>query len=174
MKKVIEQLSAMLICEHFIITGSYALSQYGLLVGATVSDLDIILIKPTQGTYELVMDLMRTHPAKTRPKNAPLPLSPDEQKAVKANSLGLTSIFMWEDKKVDIFILDAEPYSVIDGMKYALPMNIIQVKKRCNRMKDWLSLRQMAKQLFEEKQFTLFLDSNPKLSPVDENEDYPV
>lgn len=174
MKKIIEQLSAMLICEHFIVTGSYALAQYGFVPTENVSDLDIILIKPTQGTYELVMNLMLKHPAKTKPKNIPIPIVAKEFEEFKSNTLGLTSIFMWEDKKVDIFIMDAEPHSIIDGIKYALPMNIIKAKKKCNRMKDWVSLRQMAKLLFDNKLFMQYLDANPKLSPVDDDEDYPV
>jgi hypothetical protein len=174
MKKIIEQLSTMLLCEHFIVTGSYALAQYGLLPLERVSDLDIILINPSQGTLELVLSLMKTNPAKTKPRNAPIPLDPKERQDFDAKTLGLRSIFMWEGKKVDVFIVDFEPYSIIDGIKYTLPMNIIQAKKKCNRMKDWLSLRQIAKGIFDHALFVKYLDSNPKLTISDtDDEEYP-
>jgi hypothetical protein len=67
MKKTIEDLQRMLICEHMIVTGSYALFQYGLVKESDIKDLDIILVKPTEGTLELVKNLMINHPAKTHP-----------------------------------------------------------------------------------------------------------
>jgi len=229
MKKTIEDLQRVLICEHMIVTGSYALSQYGLTQEKDTHDLDIILVHPTDGTLELVKSLMEKNPAKTHPikedlakevrnvmlvdvPNPPRPVCPkvdlddDEEeelrnptikkkgfatgvlipsptlamvsapkfkdhKVAQANKLGLIAIFMWDGHKVDIFVKQEEPYTLIGGIKYAMIPNIVRGKKSCNRVKDWIQLRTISKFFFNKDEWERFLDTNPKIS--NSQEDYP-
>lgn len=148
-EEIIKNLKLVFDCQHFIITGSVALAKYGLLSWDKVNDIDILLVSPTEVAKEMALKFMEQQPAKAKPKEK------------TKDSLGLFSIFIWQGVKVDIFISKGEDFLEIDGNKYATIPHIVQAKTVCNRLKDWISLRNIARQFFIESNFQSYLNNNP-------------
>lgn len=65
MRETILKLRTILPAEQFIVTGSFALAEYGLMDFSVVRDLDIILIKPGIYTMECINRFMKDFPAPT-------------------------------------------------------------------------------------------------------------
>lgn len=153
MIEIIKHYKTLLPCDQFVITGSFAMSLYGLLDKNKVGDLDLILVNPTDEAKNILERLQKDQPAKTKP-----------------NSGGNVSyIFMHEKTKIDVFIVSAP---VLDnGLSFNDCMvnpidNIVKAKKKYNRMKDWIQLRNYSRRLFEPDEFQKFLDSLDKVEDL--------
>lgn len=142
MKDVIKQLKTLLPCEQFIVTGSYALSKFGLHKG-NPGDLDIILVNPTEEAVNIITRMSKEFPAKTQ--------FPSIEKG---------RIFMMGDIKVDAFIQKEKENTeiMIDGVLYATVDHIVKAKKSIGRVKDWIQLRKIAGGICNGKEFTEFID----------------
>lgn len=141
MKNVIKQLKTLLPCEQFVVTGSYALSKFGL--STKVGDLDIILVNPTEEALNILKRMTTEFPAKTK--------FGSEEKGY---------IFMMNETKVDVFIQkECEATEImVDGVLFATVSHIVKAKKSINRMKDWVQLRKLSRLIFKPEEFNEFLD----------------
>jgi len=183
MESTIAKLKGILDAEDFILTGSYVLATYGLRKMEDVRDLDIILIKPKPSTIELINKFMKEFPAKTIPNPLPVPEeiketkrtsnyddeeeikpAPKKQMVAKVQPAQLMAIFMYDNIKIDIYILPSfsEPTLVINGYKHTTIPHIIQAKKSYGRMKDWLQCRDMARIFFKSEEFQNAIDGDWK------------
>ncbi len=143
MKKVIKNLQTLLPCDQFIVTGSTALHYMGLV--DEPSDLDIVLVNPTDEAKNILERLQRDNPAKTKPFSGG----------------NVSYIFMQDEVKVDIFI---EKSSIntelnIEGVLVNRVDRIIDRKKNANRLKDWAQLKQLSLAFYNEPDFDKFLNS---------------
>jgi hypothetical protein len=168
MKEVLLKLKTILSAQDFIVTGSFVLSEFGLIDKKKVSDLDIILVKPEKSTIETINRFMTDFPAKTKPKiTESLPKlevddddeveeKPKLKKVAQKPHSDVSAIFMFDKVKIDVFVMDSCSYGFItvDGLKYTTIDSIIKAKKSYGRMKDWLQLRDMARNFFKEEEFT--------------------
>ena len=142
MKTTIEQLKALLPCEKFVITGSFALSLMGLYDPKKVGDIDIILVNPTEESLTICDRLQSLNPANTK------------------GYTDLMFIFMHNTHVVNIFISKKEETEMeYNGIAISKVSCIVSAKKGYGRMKDWLQLRKMAKLFFNQSEFEKFLDS---------------
>lgn len=142
MKTTIEQLKALLPCEKFVITGSFALSLMGLCDPEKVGDIDIILVNPTEESLNICDRLQTQNPAKTK------------------GYTNLMFIFMHNTHVVNIFISKKEDTELeYNGTSISKISGIVSAKKSYGRMKDWLQLRKLAKFFFTQSEFDKFLDS---------------
>lgn len=141
-KEVLRELKVLLQCEQFVVTGSYALQQMGLVTES--NDLDIILVNPTDESKNILERFQNEFPASTK---------------FEYESKGY--IFMKGGLKVDIFVetVREETELMIDGILIAKVNHIIGAKKSYNRMKDWLQLRKLARLFFKEEEFQTFLNN---------------
>jgi hypothetical protein len=162
MKETILKLKTILPAKDFIVTGSFVLAEYGLMDASRVSDIDIILVKPELSTLDTINRLMVDFPAKTKvdPIDIPDPECSVKKVAVKPHSC--SAIFMFDNIKVDIFVLDSDSRRTltVDGLKYSVISDIIKSKVSYGRMKDWLQLRDMARLFFKEEEFTVLLNTS--------------
>lgn len=140
MKNVIKQLKTLLPCEQFVVTGSYALSKFGL--STKVGDLDLILVNPTEEAINIMKRMSTEFPAKTK---------------FLYESKGY--IFMMYDVKVDAFVQNKCVITevMVDGVLFATVDHIVKAKKSINRMKDWLQLRKLAYSICSTQDFNDFL-----------------
>lgn len=141
MKEIIRQLKTLLVCDQFVVTGSYALNKFGL--SEKVGDLDIIIVNPTEEAIGIIKRMSEEFPAPT-----------------KFNYPTTGSIFMMNGVKVDAFIKKEKVATeiTIDGVLFATPIHIIKAKKSINRIKDWIQLRKIAKLIYDQNEFNAFLD----------------
>ena len=143
MENTIAKLKTMFTCEDFVVTGSYALHLMGL--NDKPNDIDIILIKPTQETLNLVERFQKEHPAKTTAKEG----------------TSLKGIFMFDGIKVDVFVSEKNiPALQLEKFKITPVNHIVKAKKEMGRLKDFLQLRKIAKSIFSENEFQSALDSD--------------
>lgn len=142
MKTAIKHFQTLFMCEQFVVTGSTALHYMGLVDNP--SDLDIILVNPTEETKELCQRLQDNSPAKTKP----------------GGNGEVNYIFEYGNMKVDIFILKkkVETELLVDGFSITKLPTIIAAKKRFSRIKDWLQLRNLSRLFFKEEEFNGFLN----------------
>lgn len=145
-EEIIKQLKALLPCEQFVVTGSYALQQMGLVTKAmgAVGDIDIILVNPTEESVNILTRLQSEFPAKTKFEY--------EKKGF---------IFVQDGVKIDVFIesVKEETELMFNGILLAKVDHIINAKKSYNRMKDWIQLRKISRLFFKEEEFTTFLNN---------------
>lgn len=143
MKKVIKHLQTLLPCDQFIVTGSTALHYMGLV--DKPSDLDIILINPTDEAKNILERLQRDNPAKTKP----------------ISGGNVSYIFMQDEIKVDIFIEKANINTElnIDGVLLNRIDRIIDRKKSAGRLKDWMQLRFLSRKFYQESDFEKHISS---------------
>ena len=141
-KEVLRELKVLLPCEQFVVTGSYALQQMGLVTES--SDLDIILVNPTDESKNILERFQAEYPALTK---------------FEYESRGY--IFMKGELKIDIFIetIKEETELTIDGILIAKINHIIGAKKSYGRIKDWFQLRKISRLFFKEEEFQIFLNS---------------
>lgn len=143
MKEIIKHYKTLLTCDQFVITGSYALSLMGLVEPSKVGDLDLLLVNPTDETKNILERLQKESPAKTSPSGG-----------------SVQFIFMHDKTKVDVFFdtkkIDSDLFC--DGVQVNIVSNIISAKRKANRMKDWVQLRRIAGKVFNQSEFTAFLD----------------
>ncbi len=137
MKKVIKHLQTLLPCDQFVVTGSTALHYMGLV--DKPSDLDIVLINPTDEAKNILERLQRDNPAKTKP----------------VSGGNVSYIFMQDEIKVDIFIEKASINTElnIDGILLNRIDRIIDRKKSAGRLKDWMQLRFLSRKFYLESDF---------------------
>ena len=81
MRETILKLRTILPAEQFIVTGSFALAEYGLMDFSVVRDLDIILIKPGIYTIECINRFMKDFPAPTTKNVKMLEIPKPEEEA---------------------------------------------------------------------------------------------
>jgi hypothetical protein len=144
MEKQIKILKTMFECEQFVVTGSYALSKFGLIDQSSVMDIDIILVNPKESTKELAARLIKDNPAKTKPT-----LNGD-----------VNAIFMFDGVKIDLFYTDKKQDSLeLSDFEISKISTIVKAKKKYNRLKDWLQLRRLAKVFFNETEFNSYLNN---------------
>lgn len=143
MKKVIKNLQTLLPCDQFIVTGSTALHYMGLV--DMPSDLDIILVNPTDEAKNILERLQRDNPAKTKPFSGG----------------NVSYIFMQDEVKVDIFVDKASINTelIVDGVLINRVDLIIDRKKKSNRLKDWAQLKRISLAFYNESDYDKFLNS---------------
>jgi len=148
MKKLLKLAShfkTVLPAEDFILTGSVALNMMGFK--SNPKDLDLILFKPTSGTLEVLKDLVKKYPPKTKgsyPNN------------------GHVYRFTHDDVEIDVFItsgkIESELYTG-DKIKIYPLDKIVQAKILMNRPKDYIQLLKMSKQIISENQFERYVEN---------------
>lgn len=146
MEKQIKHLKTIIKAEKFVVTGSYALKLLGFNSMNSSSDLDLIVVKPTEETLELLARLQKEYPAKTKP----------------TETSSVNYIFMLEGVKVDVFAHKVEfkentlklPEYEITNLKH-----IVASKKRYGRMKDYLQLRNLAREIFKDEDFKNYINN---------------
>lgn len=146
MKEIIKHYKTLLPCDQFVITGSFAMSLYGMLDSKKVGDLDLILVNPTEEAKNILERLQTDQPAKTKPKSGG----------------NVSYIFMHEKTKIDVFIVSAPVLDnglSFDGCMISPIDNIVKEKKKYGRMKDWIQLRNYSRRFFEPTEFQKYLDS---------------
>jgi len=121
-------------CEQFILTGSTVVELQGLT--NTSTDIDIILVNPTEDVKRLISKFVEASPAR-----------PD---SVKLMEKGIYSFF--ENKiKVDVFF-DTQKYDAslnYDGIILSPLMPLVAAKKSFHRLKDLLQLKAWAAQFYK-------------------------
>lgn len=144
MKNTIRFYQTLLTCEQFVVTGSTALSFMGLRDKKDVSDLDLILVNPTEETKHILEKLQNEYAANTKPSSGEV-----------------SYIFLHEETKIDVFIVDkkVDTELKVDDFYISKISTIIAAKKRFSRMKDWLQLRKMAACFFKQEEFEKYLDN---------------
>lgn len=155
MKATIKHLQTLFTCEQFIVTGSTALAYMGLVDKS--SDLDIILVNPTEETKNILERLQKDSPAKTKPGKGEV-----------------NYIFMHESTKVDVFFLTKkfDTELQVDGFFISQVSTIVDAKKRFSRLKDWGQLRNLSRIFFKQEDFEKYLNGK-KYSEFVNFEDYP-
>lgn len=142
MKTTIEQLKALLPCEKFVITGSFALSLMGLYDPKKVGDIDIIIVNPTDESLTICDRLQELNPANTKGYSKDM------------------FIFKHNTHVVNIFVSKKEETELeYNGTAISKVSGIVSAKKGYGRMKDWLQLRKLSKIFFIQSEFEKFLDS---------------
>jgi len=151
--QILNHYKTLLECDQFVLTGSAALKHLGLI--ETCSDLDVILVNPTNATLAMLQRLQEANPAKTAPK--PSQITPCEAKAANG-ALGF--IFMHEAVKIDIFISSKTIVSevFVSGILLNPISQIIAAKKKFNRLKDLVQLRYLSRLFFCEDDLRKKLD----------------
>jgi hypothetical protein len=160
MKKIIDHLKTILPAEKLIVTGSFALAQYGLVEEHKVHDLDIILVNPEETTFVILERLMNDNPAKTKPL-LPLRDAKVEKASKPVRDSGLRAIFMQDGVQVDIFIINyKDKVCVIDDIPCASLKHIVAEKEKASRIKDWLQLRDMSRRFYKPEDFLNVLNGD--------------
>ena len=147
MNKIIKHYQTILQAEQFVVTGSLAMSFMGLVKKEEVGDIDIILIKPTPETIELLKRLVENQPARTK---AP------EYKSEEM------FIFQHDDVKIDIFAQygnKIETELMVDGFLISPIKRIIEAKRSHNRPKDWIQLLKLSQVFFNQKDFNHYVEN---------------
>ena len=138
--EIIKHYQTILSCEQFILTGSTALQYHGLV--ETSSDIDIILVNPTEECKNLLEKLQEKS---------------DFQNVYKGS---LAYMFKHEDTKIDIFIetskLTCPSY---EGVSIYPVNRIIAAKKKIGRLKDFAQLRKIASSILTKKELMSYIDS---------------
>ena len=143
MKNAIDHFKKLLTCEQFIITGSYALKQLGLVT--TVKDLDIILVRPSDETVSILTKLHTPRfvtdypPSKTQYR------------------------VLFGDVEVDFFTKDSKQKTIrieIENELYdiSLPSNIAKAKRDLNSLKQIIQLKKIAELFYTDNVLQGFLN----------------
>lgn len=141
--EIAKRYEVLLKCEQLLISGSTALRHYGL-TDKEGGDLDLVLVNPTEEALSVLKSIQEGFPARTKPY-------PDGS---------VSFIFMHDGVKVDIFIRDKKlpnPFE-INGVKLDSIKNIIEAKRKMNRLKDWAQLRNIGRVFFKEEEYQKFLN----------------
>lgn len=131
---------AMLPCEQFIVTGSYALNRMGLT--NKVHDIDVLLINASVEAKDALFNLGQCQESKhLNPPHESKSEYPDERPIR----------IMHNDVKYD-FWTEAEARELVlelnDGFAISQVPGIVAAKKRSNRFSDWAQLRDIAHKIF--------------------------
>lgn len=142
-------------CENFVVTGSFALYKFGLVDEA--EDLDIILINATVDAEDILFNLASAPESQH--------LLPKEHHEEYPDSLKLTRI-MYQGIKMDFFFgdcfADRQYFTAANGLVYSTANSIFAAKRRADRFKDWLQLRQIAARIFREEELMAFINNNQR------------
>ena len=139
--EIIKHYQTIFSCDQFILTGSIALQFHGVDVNSA-SDIDIILINPTEDCKTILEKL--------------------QEKSNKKTTYGGSVAYMFEHEgvKIDIFIqhekIDCCSY---DGVFINPIKKIVEAKKNIGRTKDFAQLRKIASSILTEKELMSYLDS---------------
>jgi hypothetical protein len=151
--KVVNMVNA----ERIIVTGSTALYKMGLT--QDVGDLDIILVSPDKVTKDILLFWQKQFPALTKaPENSQL-----------------FSIFTLHKTKVDVFIqrdFSERTIPTNKGYEIATVKWIVTAKMTYKRLKDWLQLRQIALDIFDETKFQRWLKETPMKQIIQSKDEY--
>jgi hypothetical protein len=143
--EAIKHIRTILKAERFILTGGTVLALNGLKEDN--NDIDIILVKPDESAIETTKRLMEESPAETKP--------------YQGNS-ELIAIFKYGGYKFDIFQKEEHSEQTFfsnQGVEIDNVGHIIKAKKRINRMKDWVQLRNISRVFFKQEEFEGYLNS---------------
>ena len=137
-------------CQSLILTGSVALSLYGLIKRGT-SDIDLICVKPTDETLELLDRLKENMNNDSE--------YPTDNRISFRHSDGT---------KIDIFIypkLTETPiYMVFDEVTYpvAMPVPIVQAKKSYGKIKHIIQLKAIAERFYKPIDLERYIEHHTK------------
>ena len=143
--EIAKHYKTLLPCEQFYVTGSTALAYHGLVELNSATDLDIILVNPTEAAKELLSRLQTANPAHTKP----------------GGKAEVNYIFKHEDVKVDIFVQAEKVDGLLscDGIQFSSVKHIVAAKKRINRMKDFIQLRNLSRLFFKNEETETYLNN---------------
>jgi hypothetical protein len=142
MENVISHFKALVLCEQFIVTGSYALHLYGL--SDEPKDLDIILVNPQPESIDALRRLMDANPCKTKP----------------IEGSDLIAIIKHNNIKIDFFKSSTKEQTIqTPTFELAKVSHIVAAKKRIGRLKDWEQLRRISNKLLSREEFWKGLNS---------------
>lgn len=132
MEQIIKHFKTILPCDQFVVTGSYVLALNGLV--DKPKDLDIILYKPKEGVIDLLKELQKTQPAKT--------------KAPENSKKGLISIIEHQGVKIDFFISQIKIDAInVGDYEISTIKGIVEAKKNIGRIKDYYQLLKIAESI---------------------------
>jgi len=136
---IINHYKKLMVCEQFIITGSFGWMQLGLMSKA--KDLDIILVNPTEESLAVLEKLREPS------KNTDYP---NDKNQFLVNHEGTMIYFFINTSKIDTIEL-------ANGISIASIKGTVKAKKRFARLKDFLQLKNIAEIFYNEAEFTQFL-----------------
>jgi hypothetical protein len=140
----VKTLQTALSAEDFILTGSMALMYHGLVEKAKVNDIDLILVNPSESARAVLDSLQAANPSPKFRPGGPVNYS-----------------FFYEGTKVDVWIKNQREEGEIimtkEGVQLSSVKHIAQAKKNISRPKDWISLMQIAKQIYDPAEFEKIL-----------------
>lgn len=145
MKKleIAKRYEVILKCDQLLVTGSTALRHYGL-TDKIESDLDLVLVNPTEEALSVLKSMQEAYPARSKP--------------YEGGSVAF--IFKHKDVKIDIFIRQEKlpnPFE-LGGVKLDSIKNIVKAKQGMGRLKDYAQLRMIARSFFKQEVFENFLN----------------
>lgn len=158
-EETIKHFKTIIKCDRFIITGSYALTKYGLTSGS--KDLDIILVNPSVESCEMLQKLVDSKPCQFDRQY--------EHEFMYSVS--------YQGIKIDFFVFKynglntiqeagAKQYTertlTFDGCEYAIIPDIVKAKKSYGKLKHILQLQMMASQFYVESDLRNFLANEMK------------
>lgn len=140
--EIYKHYKTLLVAEAHILTGSYVLNLQGL-VKREPTDLDIILVNPTQEAIDTLKRLQES-------------TNPDFK-----HYDGQMYQIKHENIKIDFFINDSRKEKTLkleDGVEISLVMPIIEEKKSYNRDKDIMDLATIARNIFNNSDLSNYLN----------------
>jgi hypothetical protein len=136
MENIIKHFKALVLCEQFIVTGSFALHMYGLT--DQPKDLDIILVNPQPESIDALKRLMEANHCKTKP----------------IEGSDLIAIIKHNDVKIDFFKSTKRQNTLqTTSFEMAKVSDIVAAKKRIGRLKDWEQLRRISNKILSKDEF---------------------
>jgi hypothetical protein len=136
MENIIKHFKALVLCEQFIVTGSFALHMYGLT--DQPKDLDIILVNPQPESIDALKRLMEANHCKTKP----------------IEGSDLIAIIKHNDVKIDFFKSTKRQNTLqTTSFEMAKVSDIVAAKKRIGRLKDWEQLRRISNKILSNDEF---------------------
>ncbi len=138
-KNAIDHYKKLIVCEQFIVTGSYGWALLGL--ASTITDLDIILVNPTEESLNLLDRIKEPKPQLLYPEGK-------TQFAV-----------LYEAIHIDFFVKNTkiDTIDLANGLSIASIKGTIKAKKAYARLKDWMQLKNIADMFYSDSDFLDFL-----------------
>ena len=128
MKKAISHFKKLLECEQFIVTGSYSFYLLGLI--NRVTDLDIILVNPTEETRK-ILERLKVETKSEYPGG--------NQIRVK-----------YENMNIDFFSQASEVKCLnVNGIEIAYPKDTVKAKKQYQSLKHIIQLKGISELFFK-------------------------
>ena len=141
---LIKELKTVLNCEQFVLTGSTALVELGFDVKS--DDLDIILVKPTKESQDILAKYSENYKA--------------DKEVLNYGDSELGYMFKKDGVKVDIFVaskrVDCVEGSLVDIAKVS---HIVKAKKDIGRAKDFMQLMKLSRSIMHPSEFNKYIDN---------------